>query len=98
MHILGSARRDLAAGFRFYQRQAPGLGGYFLDSLSSDIDSLLISAGVHAKAFRRYHRLLSKRFPYAIYYRMQGQEVRVVAVFHSRRDPAWIDNQLKRRT
>jgi len=38
--ILLSARQDLAEGFTFYERQEPGLGTYFLESLSSDIDSL----------------------------------------------------------
>ena len=33
--------------YRFYERQAEGVGAYFLDSLYSDIDSLLISAGNH---------------------------------------------------
>ena len=36
------------------------MGGYFLNSLLSDIDSLKLYAGVHRKVFR-YHRLLSKR-------------------------------------
>ncbi len=38
--ILPSAREDLAAGFEFYEEQGAGLGGYFLESLFSDIDSL----------------------------------------------------------
>ena len=65
--ILPSARDDLADGFQFYENQAAGLGGYFLESLFSDIDSLLLYAGVHRMVFGSY-RLLSKRFPYAIYY------------------------------
>src|SRR5690242_12524594 len=31
--ILPSARDDLADGFQFYENQAAGLGGYFLESL-----------------------------------------------------------------
>jgi hypothetical protein len=38
--IQSSADEDLAEGFWFYEQQEEGLGGYFLDSLSSDIDSL----------------------------------------------------------
>lgn len=40
--------------------QAEGVGAYFLDSLYSDIDSLIISAGMHFVHFGKYHRLLSK--------------------------------------
>jgi hypothetical protein len=68
IEILPEAREDLIAGFRFYERQAPGLGRYFRESILSDVDALTVHGGVHAKVFG-YHRSLSKRFPFAIYIR-----------------------------
>ena len=94
IRILGSAGRDLIDGHRFYEIQAPGVGGDFLDSLYSDIDSLVVSAGMHSVHFGRYHRLLSKRFPFAIYYRVEDQNVLVYAVLDCRRCPAWIRKRL----
>jgi len=58
-------------GCRFYEGQVAGLGEYFLDSLYSDIDSLQFYAGIHA-LHSGYHRLLSKRFPFAVYYRVES--------------------------
>ena len=69
IEILESARDDLRLGSSFYEQQRPGLGNYFLDTLFSDIESLLIAGGVHPIYFDRYHRLLSRRFPFAVYYR-----------------------------
>ena len=46
IRILGSASRNLIDGYRFYEMQAEGVGVYFLDSLYSDIDSLILSAGM----------------------------------------------------
>ena len=68
IRILTSARKDLADGRDFYDRQAEGVGDNFLDSLFSDIDSLALHAGIHRKVFG-FHRMLSSRFPWAIYYR-----------------------------
>ena len=70
-------------------------GGYFLDSLSSDIDSLLLYAGTQIKVFDSY-RLLSRRFPYAVYYSVEGKTICVEAVLDCRRDPAWIRQRLKK--
>ena len=42
IRLLEFAERDLADGARFYERQQAGLGEYFLDSLFSDIDGLLL--------------------------------------------------------
>ncbi len=93
--ILKSANQDLVDGYYFYEKQAEGLGGYFLDSLFSDIDSLKIYAGIHTIHFEKYQRLLSKRFPFAIYYHIEQDTVFVHAVLDCRRNPAWIRGKLK---
>lgn len=92
--VLDDATADLADGYRFYETQADGLGEYFLDSLWSDINSLRLFGGVHA-IHNGYHRLLSKRFPYAVYYRVDSGVARVRAVLDCRRDPHWIAGKLK---
>ncbi len=46
VRILNTAEWDLENGYRSYERQSPGLGSYFLDSLYSDIDSLSYFGGL----------------------------------------------------
>ena len=94
IEILDEAQQDLIEGFYFYERQEHGLGSHFVDCLFSDIDSLLLHAGVHRNV-HGHHRCLSKRFPFAIYYRMEGDLVRIYAVLDCRRDPAWIRERLQ---
>lgn len=94
IQILDDAQEDLREGYRFYERQLEGLGDYFLDCLFSDIDSLRIYAGTHG-VFFGYHRLLSKRFPFAVYYRVEGSAVSVYAILDCRRDPSWIRGRLE---
>ena len=94
VRILDEAEQDLVDGFQFYESQSKGLGDYFLDSLFSDIDSLHIYAGIHALHFG-CHRLLSKRFPFAIYYHVENEIARVYAILDCRRNPAWIRDRLE---
>lgn len=93
MKILDAAERDLEEGFRFYDHQSPGLGSYFLDSLYSDIDSLSFFEGIHPMVFG-HHRLLSKRFPFAVYYKILEDQVLVTAVLDCRQNPSWIREKL----
>ncbi len=93
VQILDEAQRDLVEGYRFYEGQVEGLGDYFLDSLFSDIDSLQFYAGVHPVYFG-YNRLLSKRFPFAVYYRVENGMVRVYAVLDCRQNPSWTRTRL----
>ena len=94
IRILREAEVDLIEGFNFYELQQAGLGDYFLDTLYSDVESLLVSAGVHPIVFD-HHRLLSKRFPFAVYYTLQKDLVSIHAILDCRRDPAWIREKLK---
>ena len=94
IEILDEAEKDLVNGFAFYERQSKGLGDYFLDSIFSDVESLLLYAGIHALHFG-YHRLLAKRFPFAIYYRVQNNVIRVYAILDCRQNPAWIRDRLE---
>jgi len=84
--ILPTALEDLDRGRRFYVRQGSSLGDYFLDALFSDIDSLELYAGVHMKVFD-FHRLLAKRFPYAVYYKVDGEICIVFRVLDCRQEP-----------
>ena len=92
--ILPSGFRDLAESRDFYDQRDPGLGSYFLESLFSDIESLRIYAGIHRKVFG-YHRLLARRFPFAIYYRMEGKIAVVCRILDCRRDPKKIRDALR---
>lgn len=92
--VLSSAVEDLHLGRVFYEDQGEGLGEYFFDSIFSDIDSLLLYAGIHPKVFG-YHRLLSKRFPYAVYYTIENDLAVVWRVLDLRRDPDRIRRALK---
>src|SRR5664279_4295402 len=94
LRLLTSAFNDLADGRDFYERQGEDLGEYFLDTLFSDIDSLVLYAGIHRKVFG-FHRLLSKRFPYAVYYQFDGRNAIVYRVLDLRQDPRKIRAALK---
>ncbi len=51
IEILDETQEDLIEGFHFYENREIGLGSYFLDCLFSDIDSLLLYAGIHQVVF-----------------------------------------------
>jgi plasmid stabilization system protein ParE len=87
------ARRDLLDGAWFYEHQREGLGASFTDRLFDDLERLEGEAGIHEVVFG-LHRKLSRRFPFAIYYRLASSVIDVVAVLDCRRDPESIAKRL----
>jgi plasmid stabilization system protein ParE len=94
IEILDIAMSDIRSGQQFYEQQQEGLGVYFLDSLFSDIDALLLYGGIHQQFFG-YFRALSKRFPYAIYYRISDNAIYVWRVLDCRQKPSRITKALR---
>lgn len=95
--LLDEGDLDLRSGETFYNQRMSGLGGYFVDSLLSDLSSLQHYAGIHAKYFGCY-RLISKRFPFAIYYELEERRVVVIAILDMRIKPNTIRNLVSERS
>jgi hypothetical protein len=94
VRISEDALQDLNNGYLFYETQEAGLGDYFAACLRADIEGLKISAGAHRIVHQDYQRLLSRVFPYGIFYTVENECAVVWAVVDLRRDPAWIREKL----
>lgn len=86
VEVLPEAMEDLRDGFHFYECQKVGLGWKFREALFEDIDALRDRGGIHS-VINGFHRSLSSHFPYAIYYRIEGEGIQVYAVLDCRSDP-----------
>ena len=87
------SQEDIYSSQEFYEEQSPNLGVYFYDSIIVDLDALKFYAGIHQKYFG-FYRMITKRFPYAIYYDIKDELVIVHAVLHTRRDLSFIEKRL----
>lgn len=79
----------------FYEIQQEGLGDEFQESIFSDVDQLMETAGIHRVVFD-HHRRLATRFPFAIYYTVEeAQTIIVWRILDLRQDPKSIDEGLE---
>ena len=79
---------EVRAGHRWYEQSQSGLGREFLDAVERRLGTIVdapLSRGVLRGTTRA---ALLSGFPYAIYYRVLRNRIRVVAVCHTSRDPS----------
>ena len=83
-----AARFDIAEAESWYNKQQPGVGGEFSETIEAAIDSLAETPLTHAIRIKRksIRWFVAPRFPYKVVYRIEGQSVVVVAVTHTARD------------
>ncbi|MGD9387539.1 MAG: type II toxin-antitoxin system RelE/ParE family toxin [Gammaproteobacteria bacterium] len=84
------ARREALSARDWYEMQVPGLGRRFAQALDAAIESIFRNPGAYRKLDGDCRRILLRRFPYSVIFRVRHDELLVIAVFHhSRRPGAW---------
>jgi len=88
--LLAEPRADLdvAATFDWYENEKARLGQNFLDELRAAYDRIADSPLAYQHLRSGIRRALLRRFPYAVYFAVEGDVVVVLAVLHVGRDPA----------
>jgi plasmid stabilization system protein ParE len=85
--VRGQAKRDLQRAARYYEKQLAGLGRDFV----AEIDRLLEWIGENPLLCQTVHqevrRAIAHRFPYGLFYKIEGEVIVVIAIVHLRRDP-----------
>jgi plasmid stabilization system protein ParE len=86
--IRAAATADLCEAQEWYEGQCPGLGGEFLLSVADTLTRLEQSPERFPLFYLGFRRVLTKRFPYKIFYRIEGEAVIVFRILHAARDHA----------
>ena len=81
------ARAEFDDAFDWYEQQRPGLGVDFVGQVQEVLDRISATPELYAQIFQDVRRAVVRRFPYSVLYKVEPQQVVVLAVFHSRRDP-----------
>jgi toxin ParE1/3/4 len=91
LRIHSLASQELAEAVRWYESKRAGLGRELLDDLSASVARLTLNpeAGNPMSADQKTRRLLATRFPCQIVYRVQPNEIVVVALAHLKRRPGY---------
>lgn len=81
------ALRELEEGITWYEDSVPGLGARFLDEVRHTMERMIENPEQFPFWRGMFRRALVKDFPYGLHYRTHGEDVVLVAVFHTSRDP-----------
>lgn len=87
IRISPEAEDDLAAARAWYDGQRPGLGDDFLLCVEQALDLIQRIPSLHGKVHQDLRLALVRRFPYAVVYRIDDDQITIVAVYHTRRNP-----------
>jgi toxin ParE1/3/4 len=79
------AEEDIRKAQLWYEQHQPGLGGQFLDEVDRGIKALEADADRFSIYYRNFRRILLPRFPYKLFYLVEGKRIIVFRVLHTKR-------------
>ena len=81
------ARREFDAAGDWYERERSGLGEAFLAEVDQALRKVAGNPDSFPEVLKGVRKAVVRRFPYCLYFRVRGETIIVLAVFHSARNP-----------
>ena len=83
-----AARAELVSAQDWYEGEASGLGRRFRKAIDELLRRVSVNPQQFPVVFKNTQREVVRRFPYSLFFVVEGDTISVVACFHASRHPA----------
>ena len=87
MIVRPEAEAELIEAVEWYEARSPGLGADLLRCVDTSIEKIVRQPESYPLVHRSTRMAIVRRFPYLVLFRVSGQTITLIAVFHAKRDP-----------
>lgn len=95
VHVRRLAELDALEAQAWYELQQSGLGSSFNDEFGHALRQLENTPLIYQKIYGKVRRIVLRRFPYLLWFVVEGKEVVVVACTHGKRSRTFIRSRLR---
>lgn len=97
LRFLPEVEDDAVTGYVWYEMKSVGLGEDFLRMFYASANEIPWNPSLYPKVYQDFRRKLLRRFPYAIYFTTEDNQVIVFGLFHCARNPQAVNAILQNR-
>ena len=84
--VRGKAKADIRRAAKWYEYQRKGLGREFIAEVDAALQRIQTNPEQYEIVHREIRRVILRRFPYGVFYRIRTMKISVFAVLHLKRD------------
>ena len=88
IHLRKEAEADLTEAYEYYENCRENLGSDFLLCVEETLSRISKNPNNNKIVYKEVRRALVKRFPYGVFYIVQGLDILVIGVLHARKSPS----------
>jgi plasmid stabilization system protein ParE len=97
LRILPEVATDISGAIKWYRRERPELGDKLSEAVYALMEKIAASPRAWNQVYRTFHRAHLRHFPYAVYYRIEDEEIIISLLFHTARNPTALQRILRGR-
>lgn len=90
-----AAELDIATIEDWYETQQAGLGVEFREAVSEALARVGRNPLAYPERYRESRRVLLRRFPYVVWYKIQGEDIVILACVHGKRNPHMVRKRVR---
>lgn len=83
-----AARLEFDEALDWFERKQTSLGGRFAERVQEVLARIALLPRLRQCVYQDVRQAIVRDFPYLVLYRVLPKQIRVIAVFHTSRDPA----------
>lgn len=92
--VRGAAERDVAQAQKWYEEQRAGLAAEFQAEFGAVLSRLETTPLIYPVMYRNVRRAVVHRFPFLVWFQVQGSMVTVLACTHGKAHPGKVPTRL----
>lgn len=87
LEISEEAEKDFDSSYEYYYEESPIVADAFFQRINVSLEIIKKSPLLFREIHNTLRRFIVKQFPFVIYYQVVGNTIKVMAIFHSSRNP-----------
>lgn len=92
IELSNEAEEDFDKAYNYYFQESERVANNFYYKTDKSFKALIQNPFGYQKVYKDVRRFVMKKFPFVIYYRIKGIFVKIIAIFHTSRNPQiWQD-------
>lgn len=97
LRFLPEVEEDAVNSYIWYEAKSRGIGEEFLRMFYAYANEISWNPLLYPKVYQDFRRRLLRRFPYAIYFTVESDQIIVFGLFHCARNPQVVNAILQNR-
>lgn len=89
------AEIDLDESYEYYYDDSPKVADFFFQRISLSLEAIRSNPLLSPLVYKTIRKFVVKKFPFIIYYQIKETTIRVIAIFHTSRNPQIWNERLK---